>query len=289
MIVGTELIAGRDTDPAIVDFVEAFARMRLGREIIRTADTPAFAGNRVGFKVLNEVAQLAEQYGVETMERIVGPYTGRALTPLATIDLVGWDVHQAIVDNVYALTNDEAHETLHMPAYMSKLAAAGVLGDKAGGGFFKKSGKDRLVLDPASGEYRPATGVARDDLGYIDAVARSYSQGRYEEGMRTFLGAEGEAASIARKVVAGYIAYSFSRVGEICESITDIDRIMGAGFNWAPPSVLVDAMGPGAAVTLITGAGLAVPKALSDAASSGRSTPFFVHPTMNPGRFFVAA
>ena len=46
-----------------VDFVEAFARVRLGREIVRTHDTPAFAGNRVGFKVLNEVAQLAEQIG----------------------------------------------------------------------------------------------------------------------------------------------------------------------------------------------------------------------------------
>ena len=34
--------------------------MRLGREMVRTADTPAFAGNRVGFKVLNEAAQLAE-------------------------------------------------------------------------------------------------------------------------------------------------------------------------------------------------------------------------------------
>ena len=56
---GTELIANRDTDGEIADFVEAFARVRLGREIIRTADTPAFAGNRVGFKVLNECAQLA--------------------------------------------------------------------------------------------------------------------------------------------------------------------------------------------------------------------------------------
>ena len=36
VIVGTELIAGRDTDPAVVDFVEAFARMRLGREMVRT-------------------------------------------------------------------------------------------------------------------------------------------------------------------------------------------------------------------------------------------------------------
>ena len=90
VIVGTELIAGRDTDPQVVDFVEAFARVRLGREVIRTNDSPAFAGNRVGFKVLNEVAQLAEQLGSALVDRIIGPYTGRALTPLATIDLVGW-------------------------------------------------------------------------------------------------------------------------------------------------------------------------------------------------------
>src|SRR5688572_24047538 len=95
VIVGTELIAGRDTAPTVVDFIEAFARATLGREIVRTYDTPAFAGNRVGFKVLNEAAQLAEQIGPLQVDRIVGPYTGRALTPLATIDLVGWDIHRA--------------------------------------------------------------------------------------------------------------------------------------------------------------------------------------------------
>src|SRR5262245_35254078 len=155
VIVGTELIAGRDTDPAVVDFIEAFSRVRLGREIVRTHDTPAFAGNRVGFKVLNEAAQLAEQIGPLLVDRIVGPYTGRALTPLATIDLVGWDIHRAIVDNVYANTNDEAHETLKLPAYMDKLMERGVLGDKTGRGFFKKEGKTRHVLDTLSGEYHP--------------------------------------------------------------------------------------------------------------------------------------
>ena len=92
VIVGTELIAGKDTDPAVVDFVEAFAQLKLGREMVRTYDTPGFAGNRVGFKVLNEAALLAAEIGVENVERIIGPYTGRALTPLATVDLVGWDV-----------------------------------------------------------------------------------------------------------------------------------------------------------------------------------------------------
>ncbi len=93
--------------------------------MIRTADTPGFAGNRVGFKVLNEVAQLAEEYGPALMDRLVGPYTGRALPPLATIDLVGWDIHQAIVDNIHQLTDDEAHATLELPGYMRELIAQG--------------------------------------------------------------------------------------------------------------------------------------------------------------------
>ena len=289
VIVGTELIAGCDTDPALVDFVEAFARARLGREIIRTADTPAFAGNRVGFKVLNEAAQLAEQIGPLLVDRLVGPYTGRAMTPLATIDLVGWDIHRAIVDNVYENTHDEAHETLRLPAYMDKLMEKGVLGNKSGGGFFRKEGKVRHVLDPVSGEYQPESGFRLPDLAYIDAVAALHAQGRYREGMQVFLAAEGDEAALARKVIAGYLSYAFHRVGEVTESIDGIDRIMASGFNWAPPSVLVDTLGAAGAVELIEGAGLPVPEALERAARTGEPKRFFRHPTINAGRFFVAA
>ena len=83
--------------------------------MIECADTPAFAGNRIGFKVLNEVAQLAADYGVAYMDQLVGSHTGRALPPLATIDLVGWDVHKAIVDNLWEYTDDEAHDSFVLP------------------------------------------------------------------------------------------------------------------------------------------------------------------------------
>jgi 3-hydroxyacyl-CoA dehydrogenase len=288
VIVGTELIAGRDTDPELVDFVEAFARVRLGREMVRTADTPAFAGNRVGFKVLNEAAQLAETLGPALVDRIIGPYTGRALTPLATIDLVGWDIHRAIVDNVFEKTKDEAHATLRLPDSMATLMDRGVLGDKTGGGFFKRDGKKRLVLDIGSGDYRPLEEVLLPDMSYVDAIADLYAQGRYEEGMQAFLAAEGDEAALARKVVAGYVSYAFHRVGEVAEDIGAIDRIMGMGFNWAPPSVLVDVMGPKAAVSMIGEAGLPVPDALASAAKSGEPKRFFQHPHINIGRFFVA-
>ncbi len=289
VIVGTELVAGRDTDPALLDFVEAFSRVRLGREVVRTADTPGFAGNRVGFKLLNEAAQLAEELGPVLVDRIIGPYTGRALSPLATIDLVGWDIHRAIVDNVYAQTRDEAHHTLRLPAYMDKLMERGVLGNKTGRGFFWRDEERRLhALDPVSGDYKPQSEFALPDLGYIDRVARLHAEGRYREGMQAFLEAEGPQAALARKVVAGYVSYAFHRVGEVTESIDGIDRIMGTGFNWAPPGVLVDTFSAPAAVAMIEKAELPVPDQLAEAARTGAPRRFFAHPHINVGRFFVA-
>jgi hypothetical protein len=65
--------------------------------------------------------------------------------------------------------------------------------------------------------------------------------------------------------------------------------IMATGFNWAPPSVLVDLMGPRAAVEMIEQARLPVPPALRDAAKSGKPGRFFQHPQVNVGKFFVAS
>jgi 3-hydroxyacyl-CoA dehydrogenase len=288
VIVGTELIAGDDTDPEIVEFVDAFSQLRLGREMVRTFDTPGFAGNRVGFKVMNECAQLAEKHGPLLIDKLVGPYTGRAMTPLATVDLVGWDIHRAIVDNVYENTQDEAHETNKLPAYMDRLMEKGVLGNKSGLGFFRRDGKRVGVLDPATGNYVAEEEIELPDLGYIDEVAALHRNGRYKEGMAVFLNAKGQYAKIARGVIAGYIAYAFHRVGEVTETIDGIDRIMGLGFNAAPPSVLVDTIGVQGVVDMIGEAGLDVPKILADAAKTGEPSHFFKHRRINIGRFFVA-
>jgi len=288
VIVGTELIPCRDSDPALVDFVEAFAERRLGRVMIRTADTPGFAGNRVGFKVLNEVAQLAEEYGPALVDRLVGPYTGRALPPLATIDLVGWDIHQAIVDNIHQLTDDEAHETLALPGYMRELIRKGTLGRKTGGGFFKRDEDKRtLVLDPASGHYRPLSEIKLPDLSFIDQVTALHRVGDYRAAMAALVAARGPEAELARRVIAGYISYAFHRVGEVTDSIRGIDLIMGFGFNWAPPSVLVDTIGIGPAVRMLEDSGVPVPDALDDARTEPRR--FFNEPQVNVGRFFIAA
>ena len=110
-IVGCELIPHAGTDPDVIATVDAAARAASVARSSSCADTPAFAGNRVGFKVLNEVAQLAEEHGVAFMDQLLGPHTGRALAPLATIDLVGWDVHKAIVDNLHVRTRQRTRRS----------------------------------------------------------------------------------------------------------------------------------------------------------------------------------
>ncbi|MCE9576543.1 MAG: 3-hydroxyacyl-CoA dehydrogenase family protein [Deltaproteobacteria bacterium] len=290
VIVGCELIPHAGTDPAVLAFSRELMAGPLGREVVETADTPAFAGNRVGFKVLNEVAQLAEIHGVAYMDALIGPHTGRAMPPLATVDFVGWDVHQAIVDNLHAHTADEAHAAFHLPAYMQRLIAAGHLGNKTPdrGGFFRTEGKGktatRLVLDPARGEYIPLAPVALPP--FVDAMKTMLRVGRYREAMDVMCAAEGTAADLMRQVVLGYVSYGLNRVGEVVAKARDVDRIMGFGFNWAPPSVLVDAIGPRRVVGLLERARLPVPRVIIDVAE--RSLPLFVEPDVDRGRFFFA-
>ena len=153
VIVGAEVIPQTETDPNVTKSACEMLAGQLGRKVIVTGDRPAFVGNRVGFKVLNECAELSEEHGVAFIDYVVGPHTGRAMAPLATIDLVGWDVHKAIVDNVYANTEDEAHASFRLPAFMERGVKEGKLGDKTPkeGGFYRKDGKTVEVLDPKTG------------------------------------------------------------------------------------------------------------------------------------------
>jgi 3-hydroxyacyl-CoA dehydrogenase len=285
VIVGTEVIPGPDTDPAVVKNVVAMLTKRLGRKVIVTRDMPAFVGNRVGFKVLNETAQLAAEHGVAYIDYLIGPHTGRAMAPLATVDLVGWDVHKAIVDNVHANCEDEAHESFAMPAFMNTALRKGILGDKTpeSGGFYRRAGKEVFVLDPKTGGHdkfqKPAP------IEFVEKMKRFHHVGRYADAFKVLADATGADAELCRRVVLGYVSYSLNRVGEVAASAADVDRIMSYGFNWAPPTAIVDLLGAKNTVAMLNKLKLKVPAVVEQAAS--RDAKMFQGGVLEYGRTFV--
>ena len=285
VIVGTEVIPGPDTDPAVVKNVVAMLTKRLGRKVIVTRDMPAFVGNRVGFKVLNESAQLAGEHGVAYIDYLIGPHTGRAMAPLATIDLVGWDVHKAIVDNVHANCKDEANESFAMPAYMKVGRGKGCLGDKTpeSGGFYRRAGKEVFVLDPKTGGHdkfqKPAP------IEFVEKIKGLHRVGRYADAFKIFAEAKGADADLCRRVVLGYVSYALNRVGEVAASASDVDTIMSFGFNWAPPTAIVDLLGAKNTVAMLQKLKLKVPATVEQAAARGAK--MFSGGVLEYGRTFV--
>ena len=293
VMTGVEVIPHPAMDRGVVAALDTLLTERFGRQVVKCADMPAFAGNRIGFKVLNEVAQLAETYGVQLMDTLVGPYTGRAMAPLATVDLVGWDVHRAIVDNVAAHMTDEAISAFALPEYMSKLIHRGHLGDKSPdlGGFYRRvvlDGKGRNeVLDPHSGNYKPVDPGLK--VPFVDEIRALNRAGRYRQGVQRFMEATGPEADIARRVILGYVSYAFNRVcsSEVVEDYDAVDRIMTAGFNWAPPSALADLIGIRQTVEALKRYDLPSSPLLESAMRGEIPTPLFKLPFVTPGRYFA--
>ncbi|MFT3700023.1 MAG: 3-hydroxyacyl-CoA dehydrogenase family protein [Kofleriaceae bacterium] len=249
-ITGCELIAHSLTSEDTLDAVRVLL-LRVKRKIVETADTPGFAGNRVGFRLLNHVAQLAEEHGVAFMDALLGPHTGRVLAPLATIDLVGWDVHAAICDHLHAHSGDPVFA---VPDYMRRGIERGHLGRKTHelGGFYRQS----QVLDPGSGEYEPKPSLVPAQIGRMQGAPD------LEALMRLIATDSSHEACLLRSVLLSYVSHGLSLVGEVVNEPADIDRIMGYGFSWASPTQLVEAIGAEPMIELLAKEGLAVPAVL---------------------------
>jgi 3-hydroxyacyl-CoA dehydrogenase len=102
-----------------------------------------------------------------------------------------------------------------------------------------------------------------------------------------FAEAKGRDAELMRKVILGYVSYGLGRVGEVVETVADVDRIMGFGFNWAPPGALADLIGARRCVSLLEAAKLPVPRVLTQAAE--RNHKLFEAPHVDAGRFYGGA
>src|SRR5581483_2722530 len=106
-----ELIPTPETDRALLESVEWFADVRLGKGVVRAKETPNFIANRIGtFSVLNVMRLMQEMdLTIEEVDALTGQAVGwpRSAT-FRTIDLVGLDILGHVVGNMSKLGGEEA-------------------------------------------------------------------------------------------------------------------------------------------------------------------------------------
>ena len=243
LIRGTEVIAGKKSSPDLVKKISQWGEQSLGRVVVQAKDVPGFIGNRVGFRLLNHAAKLAGEYNPWWVDRVMS-VSGRLLPPLATIDLVGWDVHQAIVDNISKQCDGDEARRFELPAYFETLLAEGFLGKKNNRGYFIKNDEgQRLCLDVARGEYRV---IPEDDAeldAFISGVKALAGDDKHRDVPSFIFSQESTPGRIAQGLISEYIAYSLNSVGKLCENLDALDTIMACGFSWVPPGAFIDALG----------------------------------------------
>lgn len=265
-----ELVSHKGSDHKVKMELAQYLNRVLLRAVVFTKDTPGYVANRIGFQLMNEVAQFSEKYknigGISLLDKLIGRYTGRVMPPLATLDFVGLDVYKAIVDNLYDNTHDHARQTFKLPSYIEKLVSEKRLGKKSGEGFFKYvkslNGKNKVfVYNISKDTYEPYKEIR---ISFVEEAKHKNFSGDYLVAMRVIKEAKGFEADIVRYFLSRYISYSLSLVGEVVDSKEMVDTAMAYGFNWVPPSALVDFLGGvKAAISLIESAKLPVPSALS--------------------------
>ena len=225
-----EVVAGTDTAPEVTAQVSRFADEVLGKGVIFGKDTPNFVANRIGVFAMMYLIRTALEMGlsVDEVDAIFGPPMGRPKSAVfRTADIVGLDTVVEVARNCHQnLPHDEQRAVFEVPEVLTQMVAKKLLGDKTGGGFYKKAKDGILALDLKTLEYQPqkkpkfaSVGAAK---GQADAGAR----------VRAVVSGSDVAAQIAWKVTAATLCYASRRLGEIADDIVQIDRAMRWGFGW---------------------------------------------------------
>jgi 3-hydroxyacyl-CoA dehydrogenase len=255
-----EIIPTADADPVVMEVVAKFADAHLGKGVVFTKDTPNFIANRVGtFSVLNAMRLMQElDLSIEEVDALTGQAVGwpRSAT-FRTLDMVGLDILGHVVRNITgdsvgrapSPANLDERSDLRLPDFFKQMLDRKWLGDKAGGGFYKKvkgvGEGERQALDWKTLEYRPlqkakfASLEMAKNIEDTGARLKSLISGSGKNKEEQFLWA----------ALSDLWTYSANRIPEISDSVVEIDRAMRLGFNWElGPLELWDAAGVEATV-----------------------------------------
>jgi 3-hydroxyacyl-CoA dehydrogenase len=272
-----ELIPTADTDPEVLERMRAFVERVLGKGAVVAKDTPNFIANRLGsFAGMHDVRYALEHgYAIEEVDALTGPLVGRPRTATFRLfDQVGLDVMVGVAANLYDLApDDESRDVLPAPEPLRRMLDAKLLGNKTGGGFYRRGKRDGQtvfdVLDLDTLEYRPA---ARPDLPIV-AAARDHDDLGARLGFLLDKADEDRGARYLRDTLLPSLAYAARRVPEIADSLVEVDHAVEWGFGYElGPFRAWDAIGVAGGVARMEALGIEVPPWVKEMLAAGHQS-----------------
>ncbi|MDR9855360.1 3-hydroxyacyl-CoA dehydrogenase/enoyl-CoA hydratase family protein [Paenibacillus sp. VCA1] len=270
-----EIIPGERTDPELVGFMKGFSEKVLGKGVVLAKDTPNFIANRIGtYGLLVTLKEMTENgFTVEEVDAVTGPAMGRPKSAtFRTLDLVGLDTFVHVANNVYDNVSDEKEKAIFdVPAIMKSMVEKGWLGEKSGQGFYLKKkgpgGSEILALDLTTMEYAPQS---KPKSASIEAA--KLAKGAKEK-TKALLAAKDRYSDLAWNILKQVLVYSAEKVGEIADSVQEIDEAMKWGFSWElGPFETWDAIGLVRSVERMEAEGLTVPAWVKDWIAAGHAS-----------------
>jgi 3-hydroxyacyl-CoA dehydrogenase len=225
-----ELIPTRLTDKNVLEGLEAFLTTTVGKGVVYAKDTPNFIGNRIGVFSMLATMYHTEQFklGFDTVDALTGPAVGRPKSATyRTADVVGLDTMAHVIKTMNdTLPDDPWHDYFKAPAWLSGLIEQGALGQKTGAGFYKKAGKDIVVLDVAKRDYRASEQKASDDVVAILAIkdpAEKFGK------LRASNDPQAQFLWATFRDLFHYTAY---HLADIADTARDVDFAIRWGYGW---------------------------------------------------------
>ncbi|MBB5792209.1 3-hydroxybutyryl-CoA dehydrogenase [Streptomyces caelestis] len=131
-----ELISSLHTSESALARAEDFVTTGLGKQAIHAADRTGFVVNALLVPYLLAAMRMVESgfASAETIDRGITLGCSHPVGPLKLADLIGLDVLHSVADALY----DEFKEALYAPPpLLTRMVEGGLLGKKAGRGFYR--------------------------------------------------------------------------------------------------------------------------------------------------------
>lgn len=267
-----ELVVGKKTRSDAVETIREICDVQLGKGVVQCNDTPGFIANRLGVYWLTAGVREAVEAGIsiEVADAVMSKPVGIPKTGVfALIDLVGVDLMPKLAESLLStLEKDDAYRDIHEDyKFVHDMIEAGYTGRKGKGGFYRlnpdapkgKKEKQALAIDAGKFEEGQYQKSEKKAAGADAAVAAGRA------GLKAVVETDSDGGRYAWKVLSKTLAYAAELVGEIADTVFDIDEGMKLGYNWKKgPFEMIDALGASWLAEKLTEEGIAVPKLLSD-------------------------